>query len=459
MKKKFLLMLIIGIIIIMISVIYNVFPRLQLNGQKNMVLSYRDTYNEPGVIVKNATGNYMSKIKISNNIDIKTIGTYYVDYSLKIGARILHVKRNVKIIDDIAPIIKLNGDQIVTLSINDTYKEAGFEANDEYDGNLTNKVQIKGEVDTSKYGEYILTYEVEDNSKNITRVNRIIKIIDEEKPKFECNSNYSAFKIGHDNPIGCKAIDNYDGDITSKVQITGNYDINEPGIYKVTYTVSDNAKNQTSINHNIIVYKNDAKKAYLTFDDGPSHLTNDILKILSDNKIKATFFLSSQENYKYLKEIINDGHEIGLHGYHHTNILYQDKETFIQKFTEFQNLIKSETGLLITTYRFPGGSRSKYLKEDVFNKIKKYFNENGITYYDWNIDSTDSTSLDITSNEIIYNTMKQIIENNNENITILFHDADTKQETVEALPTIIKILKEMNYEFDTISNSKPIQFR
>lgn len=463
MKRSIILLLVIIVIVVIVSVIYNIFPRLQLNGPKNMVLSYRDIYVEPGVIVKNVTGNYMSKIKTSSNVDTKSIGSYYVDYSLKISGRTLHVRRNVKIIDDIAPVIKLNGEQIIELSINDTYEEPGVVANDEYDGDLTDRVRVNGTVDTSKYGEYVLTYEVEDNSHNVTKVNRIIKIVDEEKPTFDCDGNYSVFRVGESNPIGCQAIDNFDGDITDKVKITGDYNMNKPGMYKVIYTVSDNALNKTSIEHNIVVYKKrQVNRAYLTFDDGPSVLTKDILKILNDYGIKATFFVAVQgnaDNYKYLKDIVNDGHELGLHGYHHTDILYRDKETFVKNFLEFKSLIKSKVGLEVNMYRFPGGSRSRYLNDNVFKEIKAYFKESDITYYDWNVDSTDSSSLDITSDEIVENTIKQIIKCDSDEVTILFHDTDTKSATISALPQIINILKQMNYEFDVISNSEPIQFR
>ena len=187
-KSTIIILLVILSFIIIISIIYNTFPRLQLNGGQNITISYRDQYNEPGVIVKNANGNYMSKIKIDSNITTEKIGNYYIDYSLKIGGKMLHVRRNVKVIDNVAPVIKLKGNQIIEMSINTEYNEPGYEALDEYDGDLTDKVETIGEIDTENYGEYVITYKVTDNSKNTTEVNRIIKIIDEEKPKIECEN-------------------------------------------------------------------------------------------------------------------------------------------------------------------------------------------------------------------------------------------------------------------------------
>lgn len=254
-KSTIIILLVILSFIIIISIIYNTFPRLQLNGGQNITISYRDQYNEPGVIVKNANGNYMSKIKIDSNITTEKIGNYYIDYSLKIGGKMLHVRRNVKVIDNVAPVIKLKGNQITEMSINTEYNEPGYEALDEYDGDLTDKVETIGEIDTENYGEYVITYKVTDNSKNTTEVNRIIKIIDEEKPKIECENEYSKFKIGTENTIDCKAIDNFDGDITKKIKIEGEYDMETPGTYKIEYTVKDDAGNETKKEHKIIIYE------------------------------------------------------------------------------------------------------------------------------------------------------------------------------------------------------------
>ena len=252
-KSRIIIPLLILTIIIIISIIYNTLPRLQLNGPHNITLSYREDYEEQGVIIKNATGNYTSKIKIDNNIDTKKIGNYYIDYSLKLGGKTLHVRRNVKIIDDINPVIELKGEQITKISKNKNYVEPGYTAIDEYDGDITDKVQIIGEVDIEKYGEYVLTYKVTDNSNNQTEVNRIIKVIDETKPKITCTQEEVKIKKGDTIEIPCKAQDNYDGDITKNIKILGEYDINTPGIYEIKYQVVDAAGNETIEQGKIIV--------------------------------------------------------------------------------------------------------------------------------------------------------------------------------------------------------------
>lgn len=252
-NNRMIIPILILIIIITISIIYNTLPRLQLNGPQNMTISYRDEYEEQGVIVKNATGNYMSKIKIDSNIDTKKIGNYYIDYSLKIGGKTLHVRRNVKVVDDINPVIKLNGEQIIEMSLNKEYIEPGYIATDEYDGDITIKVQTIGEIDTENYGEYVLTYKVEDNSNNQTEVNRIIKIVDEIPPRIICDTDEIKIKKGTQIELTCKAQDNYDGDITKTMKKIGNYDTHTPGTYKIQYQVKDAAGNETTKDYTIIV--------------------------------------------------------------------------------------------------------------------------------------------------------------------------------------------------------------
>lgn len=307
-NKKILIPITIVLIIILISFIYTTVPRLELNGKQNMTLSYRDKYQEPGVIVKNANTNYLSKVKIENNINNDNIGNYYVDYSLKIGTSNLHVRRNVKIIDDIAPVIKLKGNQIIELSLNEEYQEPGFTAIDEYDGDITEKVETEGEINTKKYGEYILKYSVKDSSNNPTEVNRIIKVIDEMPPVIICESEYSSFKINSENIIGCNANDNFDGNITDKIKVSGEYDTNKKGIYNVEYIVEDDSGNKTKTNHKIVIFEElENNDAYIITTD-----TKNTLEVLDENDIKSTVINQSHDNNEYLEKLKEKGSEIGI---------------------------------------------------------------------------------------------------------------------------------------------------
>ncbi|MBQ3144989.1 MAG: transglycosylase domain-containing protein [Clostridia bacterium] len=76
--------------------------------------------------------------------------------------------------DTTKPVIKLNGEETITIKLNDTYKDAGATATDDKDGDITNKIVITGKVDTSKAGTYIITYTVEDLAKNVAIAKRTV---------------------------------------------------------------------------------------------------------------------------------------------------------------------------------------------------------------------------------------------------------------------------------------------
>ena len=309
MKKKSPIITILAIItVIIISIIYTTVPRLELNGVKTITLSYREKYEDAGVILKNANSKNLSKVKIENDIEPGKIGIYHVDYSLKLGSKTLKIRRNVKIIDDIPPVIKLNGKQIIEIKKGEEYKEPGYKATDEYDGDLTNKVEAIGEINTKEYGEQIIKYRVKDSSNNITEVNRIVKIIDKTSPEIVCESNYSAFEKNSKNVVGCKAIDDFDGDITEKIKISGTYDATEEGIYNIEYSVEDDAGNQSKINHNIIIFqKIKDKKAYLLIPD-----TKDLEEIIKKNEPALTIINQQELSEEEIEIFKEKKHQIGL---------------------------------------------------------------------------------------------------------------------------------------------------
>lgn len=200
------------------------------------------------------------------------------------------------------------------------------------------------------------------------------------------------------------------------------------------------------------IWKNTDKKkvAFLTFDDGPSKYTPQILEILKNNNdMKATFFVlgTSAEAYpEYLKREVKEGHTIGNHTYSH-NIKYfgsHTPQTFVQDVKKCDESIKRVLGQDFKTnlVRFPGGS---------FNH-KSYENEllgAGFKHIDWNIENGDARRLNVPKEELINNVKKDIGTHNH--LVILMHDSATKKTTVDALQEIINHLKTQGFEFGIIS--------
>lgn len=182
-------------------------------------------------------------------------------------------------------------------------------------------------------------------------------------------------------------------------------------------------------------------KVYLTFDDGPSSYTNDILDILNQYNVHATFFVVGKEGDKYnalYRRIVEDGNTIGMHSYSHKYTeIYKDKEAFAADLTRLQEHIYKITGTWSRVYRFPGGSSNTVSSIDMRDLIA-YLNEQEIVYYDWNVSSLDATSKLMDVEDIVQNVTDNIYDYST--AIVLMHDAEDKRTTVEALPIILEKL-------------------
>lgn len=202
---------------------------------------------------------------------------------------------------------------------------------------------------------------------------------------------------------------------------------------------------------------NSNKIAYLTFDDGPSKNTIEVLQILKKYDLKATFFVTGQaakKNCQILQQIVIDGHTIGNHSYSHNyKKIYKSSEAFMAEIEETKSLIYELTGIETEIIRFPGGS---YPKAD--RNYVQLLTERGYVYFDWNVDSKDSTRKDISAKEIKANVVNQVAGKTK--VIILMHDGAGKQATVKALPGIIEHLLEQGFQLKQLDKEvAPIQFR
>ncbi|MCR5251155.1 MAG: polysaccharide deacetylase [Lachnospiraceae bacterium] len=186
------------------------------------------------------------------------------------------------------------------------------------------------------------------------------------------------------------------------------------------------------------------RKVYLTFDDGPSVYTDDILDILARYDVKATFFVNGHEGYEaeYLR-IVSEGHSIGMHSYSHDfNKVYNDLDSFAEDLYQNQRLISDITGVDCDLYRFPGGSSNQLHHMDM-QRCMEYLDAKGIRYFDWNVSAQDATGVSYTASELVNNVISQVRNLDSDTVVVLMHDAVGKHATVEALPIIIEKLQAM----------------
>ncbi len=199
-----------------------------------------------------------------------------------------------------------------------------------------------------------------------------------------------------------------------------------------------------------------AKRVYLTFDDGPSIYTGQILDILKANNVKATFFVigRDEEYYEYYKRIVDEGHTIGMHSYSHVyQDFYASEDSFADELTRLNDLIYNVTGTRSQIFRFPGGSSNQVSALPIETYIK-YLNENDIQYYDWNALSGDAVTSGLSPEQLVDNIMNDV-EKNQDSI-VLMHDLQTTHATVESLQLLIDTLKSEGYEILPIDENTPL---
>lgn len=204
------------------------------------------------------------------------------------------------------------------------------------------------------------------------------------------------------------------------------------------------------------VTNSNGKRVYLTFDDGPSIYTGQILDVLKANNIKATFFVIGREEefYDYYKRIVDEGHTIGMHSYTHVyQDFYASKESFAEELTKLNDLIYNVTGTKSTIFRFPGGSSNSVSSLAVEEYID-YLNENDIDYYDWNSLSGDAVTNGLSPEQLVNNIMNDVSQN--EDSIVLMHDLQTTHTTVESLQLLIDTLKTEGYEILPIDENTPL---
>lgn len=180
----------------------------------------------------------------------------------------------------ITPKIYLNGKKIVTINYNETYEDLG--STGKYlNKDVTDKINVSGEVNTKKVGTYKIKYNLKVSFWNITKT-RVIKVVDSKKPKIklEGDKKLNICPNGKFEEIGYSAIDEYDGDLTKKVKVTVKED-------KVIYEVSDNSNNKVKVERKLIRQDNEKPVIELKGSDVYYHKLNDAFKepgyTVSDN--------------------------------------------------------------------------------------------------------------------------------------------------------------------------------
>ncbi|MBQ1342282.1 MAG: DUF5011 domain-containing protein, partial [Erysipelotrichaceae bacterium] len=129
-----------------------------MEGEKSMTLEVHSEFVDPG-----AYNRFTKKpITPKGTVDTDTLGKYRLKYSSFLQS----FSRTVRIVDTTAPVLTMNGRDYIMIPINSEYTDQGVKAVDNYDGDITETVKVKNNVDTIKAGEYQIVYTSKDSSKN-----------------------------------------------------------------------------------------------------------------------------------------------------------------------------------------------------------------------------------------------------------------------------------------------------
>jgi peptidoglycan/xylan/chitin deacetylase (PgdA/CDA1 family) len=192
------------------------------------------------------------------------------------------------------------------------------------------------------------------------------------------------------------------------------------------------------------------KTIYLTFDDGPSGLTPQVLDILNSHGVKATFFVvyrDSEEAKSLYRRIVDEGHTIGLHSAtHNYREIYASVDAFLDDLAVLSDHVFDITGVKPELLRFPGGSINSFSK-NIYNELMNEVLRRGYTYYDWDVSSGSSTNTATTAS--VYSNVINGVSNKHRAI-VLMHDAGTLA-TVSALPDIIDSLQASGYMLEVLN--------
>lgn len=204
----------------------------------------------------------------------------------------------------------------------------------------------------------------------------------------------------------------------------------------------------------------DEKVVYITIDDGPTTGTPKLLDILDEYDAKATWFVTGQYMEgsalkDMLKQIHDRGNTIGVHTFSHQyKNIYSSPDAYMDDYNKMNSIIVSATGESSNIFRFPGGSNAGYnknIRRELLDRVKS----EGLVYYDWNAFTGDTEGM--SRSEMVAKAVKECGYNNK--AILLMHDVPGRDAVVEALPDILKQLKDQGYEFRALDkNVVPIQF-
>ena len=395
-----------------------------------------------------------SSVKIDSAADVDKIGDYPVSYTCH-GRR---YEATVQVRDTTPPTLKVRS---CSTDLAEELKPEQFVEETSDATEVT--VQFKDGAPPSRDGTFDVPILATDSSGNQTVRNASLTRIKDEIPP--ALHGVEDVELLQGRPMDFKKGISVEDDMDPNPQFSvsdDHVDFTVPGTYSVVYKTKDRSGNVGEFMRKVKIRKDkdyERKIVYLTFDDGPSDNTEKILDVLKHYNVKATFFVTgnNQKKNDVLKRICKESSAVGLHTYTHDYAqVYASEDTYFTDLQKISDMVKKTTGKESHIIRFPGGSSNtvsaKY-SPGLMTLLTEKVVEKGYQYFDWNCDSTDAGGNNVPAETIV----KNATSCDARHINILMHDTDAKDTTVEALPAIIEYYRSRGYAFEPLTvDSAPI---
>lgn len=440
----------------------------EMNVKEKIILEVGSTNNLEKPETKYHFRDVSNAVEIIGDVNYAKVGDYKVNFELDIFTGKFFKTVDVKVVDTIKPEIVLEKEENYKQSYSKDFIEPGYKATDNYDGDITSKVETKKiDIDETHFN---IIYRVEDSSFNSIEKIRKVEIIDDIVPEITLNgsSNMTILVNSKYEEKGAKAVDAKDGDLTSKIAVSGAVNTSKEGTYTLEYKVKDNSGNENTKKRTVKVVSKieevatvpeptqkstsgNGKIIYLTFDDGPSIYTSKLLDILKKYNVKVTFFVTGSGSDSLIKREFDEGHTVGLHTNSHVYAnVYRNVDAFFDDLYAVQNRVERITGQKSYIMRFPGGSSNTVSKNydggiKIMSYLTKEVEKRGFSYFDWNVSSGDAGST--TSSDGVYsNVIRGLKYSSN---VVLQHDI--KSFSVNAVERIIQYGLNNGYTFKPLT--------
>lgn len=195
------------------------------------------------------------------------------------------------------------------------------------------------------------------------------------------------------------------------------------------------------------------KVIYLTFDDGPSSYTEDVLALLEKYNIKATFFVCDNGRPQLITKIHEAGHAIGIHCQNHDyDVVYKSEDAYFKDLHAMEDIIYKQTGEYTTLVRFPGGSSNKVssFNPGIMTRLTKQLEQQGYQYFDWNVSAGDTKTKD--TEEIVAKLKK---ETKGKQYAVTLMHSEYKKYSFDAIEEYILWALDNGYTFLPLTPDSP----